>query len=117
MNRKERRARREPGDVLNEPSFRRFAEKWMRETAPLIRQSAYSIVVAPGESSLRDVKLAIEIGYSIMMDKPLIVMVPKGRRHHAPKLMRIADKVIEADLSDPEDSARAQAELKAYLMQ
>jgi hypothetical protein len=60
-----------------------------------------------------DVKFAVELGFSIMLDKPIIAVVMAGTQVPA-KLLKIADEIIEAPANmnldgDPEFGARMAA--------
>jgi nucleoside 2-deoxyribosyltransferase len=84
-------------DILDDPDFKRYARHFLDEVAPKMMESAYVITIAPtgGEA---DVKQAVEIGYAIMLGKPLIVLKQPGQVV-AEKLLRIADHVVEGDMS------------------
>lgn len=104
-------------DLFDRPEFRDYAERFLREVAPMIRQSAYMMTIAP-TGGTADVKIAAELGYSILLDKPLIVFVPAGRRATvAQKLLRIADHVIEGDMSTEAGREELQRKLKEVMTQ
>lgn len=99
------------------PDYRRYAKHFWDKVAPQIRGSGYMLTVAPPQNAM-DVQMATELGYSILLDKPLIVMVPTGRREFtAKKLLRIADHVIEGDVETEAGRAAMQAKLTALLKQ
>ena len=52
-----------------------------------------------------DPKLAIETGYMILMDKPIILAVTPGSKIPS-KLALVADEIVEMDMSDPKFSDR-----------
>lgn len=85
-------------DWTDDPGFREFAEHVLKETLPNMKESAMFMTIAPLKEEMADVRQAVEIGMAIMLDKPLIVIVPPGR-HIAQKLVRIADHVITADIT------------------
>jgi len=95
--------------------FKAFARDFLDKVAPHIRESGYVMAIAPGEGE-EDVKIAVEIGYAILLGKPLIVFQPEGKVV-AEKLLRIADKVIRYDMNDKASWERAQQELKNYMEQ
>lgn len=101
--------------MTDEGEFKRFARRATKFLRPKIASSAHVIVVAPDQSEA-DVKIALEIGYTILLDKPLIVFKPPGRTV-APRLLRIADKVIEVDMKDEAAMERAADELKRFMNQ
>lgn len=83
--------------ILNDPEFKRYARHFLDEVAPKMVESAYVITIAP-DGGTADVKQAVEIGYAILLNKPLIVLKTPGRVV-AEKLLRIADHVVEGDMS------------------
>jgi nucleoside 2-deoxyribosyltransferase len=104
------------GDWSDDPQFKEFAEQVLRDTVPKIAGSAYVISVAPVKGGTADVKMAVEIGFAILMDKPLIVLAPKGRTV-ADRLLRIADHVIESDMDTESGRKTTLAKLKAAMKQ
>ena len=96
MNRKQRRAAHARPDWTDSDEFREFAEGVLADTVPKIAGSAYVISIAPGKGQ-EDIKIAVEIGFALLLDKPLIVLAPEGR-HVAERLLRAADHVITGDI-------------------
>ena len=90
------RARRAAERELNE-----FLDDWRERVLPNIEQSAAVLVIAP-EDKHADLKIAIEVGMAILLEKPLIVFKPKDR-DAAPRLLTIADLVIEGDIKTDGD--------------
>lgn len=84
-------------DILDDPDFQAYARYFMDEVAPKMAGSNYVITLAP-TSGVADVKQAVEIGYCIMLGKPMIVVKQPGQPV-AEKLLRIADHVVEGDMS------------------
>lgn len=65
------------------------------ELLPMLENSAVVLNIAPGGKP--DAKYCIELGMSIMLDKPILVVAPAG--HPVPdRLRRVADEVVEADM-------------------
>jgi hypothetical protein len=102
-------------DWADNSGFRQFAKEWLKDVAPKIRDSAFTITIAPTGGTV-DVKIAVEIGYSILLDKPLIVFCPKGRVV-APKLLRIADHIVEGDFDTEAGRKAMNDKLNAILDQ
>jgi len=76
---------------------RRFARRVRSDLIPKIENSAMTVsLVMEGEP---DVKFAIELGFTIMVDKPLVAVVPAGRPIPE-KLAHVVDLFIE-DPGDP----------------
>jgi hypothetical protein len=84
-----------------------------REMFPRMKSSAFCISII-GEP---DPKLCMEIGAAIMFDKPILVILPRGR--NLPLSLRtIAHKVVEIesdDLKDPASRNRLSAAVSEVL--
>lgn len=93
-------------DIENDPEFIEFAERVQRELVPMIKDSAVTISLVPKGPA--DIKYAVELGLSIMLDKPIIVAVQPGTQIPA-KLAKIADEIVELDLSTSRARALSQA--------
>jgi len=65
----------------------------------MLASSAASLVISgpPGEADLQQ---AVEIGMSLLLDKPLIIVCPPGRVVPA-QLRRVANAVIEGEPGTP----------------
>lgn len=103
------------GDILRDKRFKKYAKHVREEMVPKMRGSAYVMTVAPTGGDV-DVKIAVEIGYAILMDKPLIVLKPAGRTV-AEKLLRIADHIIEGDMDTEEGRASISEQLRRLMNQ
>lgn len=79
-----------------------------------IEESDHFLVIGP-DAGTADYLIAMQIGYAILLDKPVIVMVPKGR-HIAERLLRIADYVVDFD-KDEEAMTKAVERLHAIMRQ
>ncbi|HEY5787684.1 MAG TPA: hypothetical protein VIT65_23210 [Microlunatus sp.] len=94
--------------MLNDPDFKAFAAEVHAHLIPMIMGSSASISLLPqGEA---DVKYAIELGLTLMLDKPLIIIAPKGRVVPE-RLARAADAVLEIDWEDEAGFAAAQEQI------
>jgi len=77
--------------------------KFQREhTMGQMMESAFVMSIVPAEA---DIKFAVELGMSIMLDKPLFCVLMPGTKL-PPKLEKVADMVAIADL-DTEDGREA----------
>lgn len=78
-------------DVLDDPEFKAFAARVIGELVPKLQASGVTMTLVPrGEI---DIKFAVELGVSIMLDKPILACVPRG----APipdKLRAVADEIV-----------------------
>ena len=91
-------------------------EEWeahvREELIPKITGSTATLSLVPkGET---DVKFAVELGFTLMLDKPLILIVPPGTK--VPKrLRRAADAVIEGEIQHPKTAQRIREVLDRVL--
>ncbi|HEV8639399.1 MAG TPA: hypothetical protein VG370_34760 [Chloroflexota bacterium] len=100
--------RRGPG-VSDEE--RRYFAHARRVLLPMLRGSHAYLGICPAEV---DVKFALELGLAILLDKPLIFLVLRGRTLPE-KLRRVADAVVEMDdLDDPASRGRLAAVLQEF---
>jgi hypothetical protein len=91
-------------DYTDDPAWKAFADHAKKEMLPLLAGSACTISLCPSDSE-GDAKFWVELGASIMLDKPIIVVAEPGRviPH---RLSRVADDVIFADMANPADQQR-----------
>lgn len=99
-------------DPFDSPEARAWAQRVLTELVPMIDGSAISVSIVPqGES---DIKFAVELGLSIMLDKPIILAVPPGRT--VPEhLVRVADEIVELDATSPLAAMRMQDAINRVL--
>ena len=83
--------------------FEAWEEYVQLEIIPMLQASAASISLVPRGST--DVKFAVELGLSIMMDKPIIALVRPGSSIPA-ALARAADELVEVDIKKDPDAAQ-----------
>lgn len=83
-------------DILDDPGFQEWAEGAQKLLVPMLQQSAISVSLVPDGPA--DIKFAVELGLSIMMDKPIIAVVMPGRPVPG-HLIRVADVIVEGDMS------------------
>ena len=91
----------ELGDLERNPEWQEWTRHVREEVIPKIDASAIAISLVPRGKP--DVKYAVELGLSILMEKPIILLVRPGTVVPR-KLRQIADGVIEADMDDPRAS-------------
>lgn len=98
-------------DPFKTPQFRAYEKKVKKELIPMIEDSAVCLSLVPpdedGEVAV-DVKFAVELGFMIMLDKPIIAIVSPGRRVPN-KLAIVADEIVEGDVGDPDFEERFKA--------
>jgi hypothetical protein len=97
-------------DLEQDPQFRRWKRLVQRELVPMIERSAYVMSLVP-EDGRADAKFAVELGLSIMMNKPIILVVQPGTKI-PPKLALVGDRVVEMD---PDNMAGTAARIKAVI--
>lgn len=100
-----------PTDPWDDPQARRWSRDVLTNMVPKLRESAISLSLVPTDPSEGDVKFAVEFGFSIMLDKPIILMVRPGTVVPA-KMLAVADEIVEYD---PDDQAGTQQRLEAAL--
>lgn len=92
--------------------LKRLTDAVERELIPHLRDSAVVASLVPRGPT--DVKYAVELGLSIMMDKPIIALVRPGVRIPE-KLAKVVDRFIEIGSLDEPGLARRIAETVAEL--
>lgn len=84
-------------DITNDPEFIAWRDRVKAEVLPKLKDSAFTISLMPdGEP---DIKYAVELGLSIMLNKPIILAVSPGAKVPL-KLAKVADEVVEVDMSN-----------------
>lgn len=90
-------------ELWEDPAWREFVDQIRTDLVPKLEDSGAVVSIVPdGEG---DVKFAVELGFSIMLDKPIIVVVPEGRLVPE-RLARVADRIVPGDMSS--DTGRQQ---------
>lgn len=86
-------------DIWDEPETRAWVKHCLDTLAPMIEESSVTISLVPRHGT--DVKFAVELGFSIMYDKPIILVIQPGAQI-PDHLVRVADEIVEMDLDHPE---------------
>jgi hypothetical protein len=90
-------------DIYDDPEFRNFVREVKTDLIPKLESSAVVASILPlGET---DVKFALELGLSIMLDKPIVAIVRPGVPIPE-KLARVVDAWVE---SRPDREGTAEA--------
>jgi len=89
-------------NIENDPDFIKWKKDVQENLIPRIDNSAVTISLMPNGAP--DVKYAVELGLSIMLDKPIIIAVQPGGKIPL-KLAKVADEIVEIDLSQSAVSA------------
>jgi hypothetical protein len=76
-------------------SWESFVDNVRRDALHKIHESAFVVSIVP--SGETDIKFAVELGLSIMLEKPLLFIVQPGAK--IPRgLQRVADEIVVADV-------------------
>lgn len=85
--------------VWDAPDTKRWMEDVRQNMIPSMRDSNVIASIVPPNPEDTDVKFAVELGMSIMMDKPIIAIIRPGTKV-PDKLVMVADRILEWDLDD-----------------
>lgn len=86
-----------------DPEWNAYVIHVRQELYPKMRDSGMNVVLHPKRAEDVDTKLAVEIGLGLMLDKPIILVVPEGTVV-SERMKRVADEIVYGD----PDSAREQ---------
>jgi hypothetical protein len=101
-------------DPWQEPTSKAWIRHVVDEMVPKLAGSAAVISIVPADGEL-DIKFCVELGASIMLDKPIIATV-FGDRPVPPKLLAIADEVVRLPEGvGPESSRELAAALRRVI--
>jgi hypothetical protein len=99
----------EPPDPFDSPEWDAYARRVVTELVPMIADSvATAIILSPNDP---DVKIAVELGFSILLNKPIVAVRAPGVTV-PPKLAAIADEIVDFI---PGDDARTMEALNRAL--
>jgi hypothetical protein len=96
-----------PVDWSQDPGFQEYAQHVRDELIPMIKDSAVALSLVPPDG-IPDVKFAVELGYMIMLDKPVISILRPGAAP-SKKLSAITDEFVEGEMDDPDFQQRLMA--------
>jgi hypothetical protein len=96
-----------------DPSWKAYVTHIRESVAPMVHDSGLTISIVPRRPQDVDVKFAVELGLSIMFDKPIILCVPYEDAELPGQLLRVADHVVVGQPSDPEVRERMMAAITA----
>lgn len=82
-----------------------FERRVNEELLPVMKGSSMIVSIIPRNGI--DVKFAVELGISVMLDKPIIAVVQAGAKIPE-KLSRVVDEFVELDFDDPDMKTRMQ---------
>ena len=81
---------------------------YMKENLGHLAESTMVLSIHPKEDI--DVKFACEIGYSVLLGKPIVLAIAKGTEI-SDKMKLIADHIVEMDWDTPEGRDRGAEEI------
>ena len=100
-------------DWTKDPTAKRWIKQVLSDMVPKMKDSAVVCSIVPDAEG--DVKFWVELGASIMLDKPLIIVAFEGR-DIPEKLRRVADEVLVfAEGVNPEATDELVAAFKRVL--
>lgn len=82
------------GDIRDDPEFVAWATHVSTNVVPKMNDSLLTVQLFPNGEP--DIKFAVELGLSILLDKPIVVVCEPGQVLPG-KLLQVADKVLEVD--------------------
>ena len=94
---------------FDHPSMQQWARHIRDDVAEKIKDSYATCSIVPSDGE-PDVKFAVELGLSIMYDKPILLVVPPGTKL-PDHLVRVADSIVEGHPDQEETAARIKAAL------
>jgi hypothetical protein len=94
-------------DPFDTREWHEYVRRVRDDLLPKLNASAYVVSLVPRGDF--DVKFAVELGASIMLDKPIIAVVEPGTRVSR-KLLSVADIVVEGNRNDPAEMSERIAE-------
>lgn len=95
-------------DPFQDPGWLAYAKHARETLEPMVRDSSVAIAVSDGRI---DPKMAMEMGYMVMLDKPIIALVAPGSKVPN-KLAIVADEIVEGTIDDPTLNERLMAAMK-----
>lgn len=101
-------------EVWEDPEYRDWEDHVRKAVLPMIEESAVTISLIP--SGQTDIKFAVELGLSILLDKPIIALVQPGMSIPG-GLAKVAAEIVEVDIArDPDGSQRSITDAFARVM-
>lgn len=87
--------------------FKAYEKRCREELLPMMEDSAIMMSLVPRNLET-DVKFATELGFMIMMEKPIIAIIPPGTKVPL-GLAKVATEIVEGDIDDPTVKERLMA--------
>lgn len=99
-------------DLRDDPEFREWEKRVRDELVPKLDGSALTVSLVPEGKT--DVKFAVELGLSIMLDKPIVAVVKPGVKVPE-RLARVVDRWVEGDVTTEEGREKMAAAIRQVL--
>ena len=99
-------------DPWNDPQAQDWLHHVKTHVLPMVEDSTMVISICPPADKV-DIKFSVELGLSIMLDKPIIAVVRPGQEVPA-KLAQVADRVFVGDITTPRGRARFMEMLQRF---
>lgn len=96
-------------DDYDDREFQRVVTEGL---VPRIEGSAAFVSICPGVDRI-DAKFCVELGVAIMLDKPILAVVEPGIAV-SDRLRRVADVVVEADITTEEGQRTVAEAIKEF---
>jgi len=100
-------------DLFDDPNLQSYLTRAEREMLPMMEKSAIAITLVTGSV---DVKICLEIGAAIMLDKPIIAVISEGAKVPA-NLKRVANVIVEGNMKDAATLAKLQQAISNIMAQ
>lgn len=101
-------------DPFASTAWKAYAGRVRTELVPKLKSSAMTISLAPSDPSDVDIKFAVELGLSIMLDKPLVVVIDEDGVVPS-KLAAIAEVIVRGDITTAATRERLQQAIEAII--
>lgn len=96
---------------LSDDAKEKYLDRFKEEALPMIEGSVISLVIAPERP---DPKVCLELGATLLLDKPLILVITRG--HTVPaNLRRCAAAVVEGEIDEPDFQERLQQAISSVM--
>lgn len=99
-------------DPSERADWDRFVKGVREDAVVKMTDSAFVVSIVPREEP--DVKFCVELGLSIMLDKPLLIVLHPETPIPA-RLLRCADHVVECDIDTEEGREKLEAAITALV--
>jgi hypothetical protein len=89
-------------DPFDDPGWQEYAAQARETLEPMVKDSAVCMSLYTGKV---DPKMAMETGYMILHDKPIIAIVTRGAKVPL-KFAKVCDEIVEGEITDPDFQER-----------